>query len=120
MTEQQAREVIPGGEQRPPWYLHLLPVARFLVEERGHTPIEEPEEFGWTQDIDGFKCHLTHRITDEDWAAINERFELPNTIGYFHGLIRDNLNRVDMMGHDTIISDEGQIPIEEWEAQQKG
>jgi len=113
------REVISGEKQPPPWYTHLLPIAKFLVEERGHMPIEEPEEYGFVEGFDGYNCHLTHRITDEDWAAINERFELPKTIGFFQGLLRDNVNGIDIMGHDTIISDEGQIPIEEWEAQQR-
>jgi len=118
MAEQE-REVIPGGRRPPPWYDHLLPIAKFLVEARGHMAIENPEEYGFVQDHDGYNCHLTHRITDEDWAAINERFELPRTIRFFHGLIRDNDNNIDFLGHDTIISREGRIPIEVWEARQQ-
>jgi len=119
VTGKLEREVIIGGRQPPPWYTHLLPIAKFLVEERGHIPLERPERYGFRQTGGGLQCQLARRITDEDWAAINERFELPMNIQFFHGLIRDNDNRIDFMGFDEIQGDEGLIPIEVWEAQQR-
>ena len=112
------REIIPEGEQPLFSYQHLIPIARFLVEERGHVPLSRPEKFGFVK-MNGFRCRLTRRITDEDWAAINQRFALPDTIGYGDGMIRDNLNRMDIEGYDEIITEDGVIPIEEWEARQR-
>jgi hypothetical protein len=114
MTEPRQREAIPSGEQPAPWYKHLLPIAKFLIEERGHMAIEKPEKYGCVYGLGGGKFRLTRRITDDDWAAINERFVMPDNIGFFNGLMRDNDNHVDMMGFDTI----GDIPAEEWEAKQ--
>lgn len=113
-----SREIIPGGEQPLFSYQHLIPIAKFLIEERGHMPIERPEKFGFIHAA-GFRCELTRRITDEDWAAINRRFVLPDTIGYGDGLIRDNLNRMDIEGIEEMITEDGVIPIEEWEARQR-
>ncbi len=112
------REIIPGGEQPLFSYEHLMPIARFLVEERGHMPLTRPEKYGFVQ-RNGFRCLLTRRITDEDWAAINQRFALPNTIGYAYGVIRDNLNSMEFEGYDEIITEDGVIAIEEWEARQR-
>jgi len=113
------REVIPAGEQPAPWFEHLLPVAKFLIEERGHMALENPEEYGYVDGLDGNKFYFTRRITDEDWEAIKERFVIPDNIGFFGGLLRDNANHVDMIGYDTITSRGKQIPIEEWEARQQ-
>jgi hypothetical protein len=115
VTDQAEGEVIPAGEQPAPWYKHLLPIAKFLIEERGHMAIEKPEKYGYVYGLGGGRFRFTRRITDEDWAAINERFVMPNNIGFFHGLIRDNDNHVDMMGFDTI----DKLPAEEWEATQR-
>ncbi len=112
------REAIPSGRQPPFSYEHLFPIAKFLIEERGHLPLSRPEEFGFVR-RNGFRSQLTRRITDADWAAINQRFALPDTIGYGDGLIRDNLNRMDIEGYDEIITEDGVISIEEWEARQR-
>lgn len=112
------REIIPAGEQPLFSWEHLLPIAKFLVEERGHMPLSRPENYGFLQ-LNGFRCRLTRWITDEDWIAINQRFALPETIGYGDGLIRDNLNRIDIEGFDEIICEDGVIPIEEWEVRQR-
>jgi hypothetical protein len=119
MTESPEREVIPAGEQPMPGYRHLFPIAKFLIEERGHMPIENPDRYGYVYTLDGAKFRFTRRITDEDWAAINERFVMPKNIGFFHGLMRDNDNHIDMMGFDTIISVGGEIPAEVWEERQR-
>jgi hypothetical protein len=112
------REVIPAGEQPPPWYLHLIPLARFLVEERGHMPLEEPDEYGWFLE-NGMKCHLSRSITAEDWEAVNEHFVVPPNVVYIFGRIRDQVNKVEMIGFDTIIDLDGEIPIEVWEERQR-
>ena len=116
------REIIPAGEQPAPWFLHLRPITRFLITERGHMPIEEvedPEDWGFTQEMDGFECHLTHGITPEDWAAINERFVIPANVVYMFGLIRDQDNNIDIVGHDEITDRDGVIPIDVWEERQR-
>lgn len=63
-------------------------------------------------------CQLTRTFTEEDWAAINERFVIPDNIVFYHGLIRDNANGVDMLGYDEVISMDGPLPAAEWEARQ--
>jgi hypothetical protein len=115
MTEQSEREVIPAGEQPGAGYRHLFPIARFLIEERGHMPLENPDRYGYVYGLGGGRFWFTRRITDEDWAALNERFVIPDNIGFFHGLMRDNDNHLDMMGFDMI----DDVPAEEWEAQQR-
>ncbi len=37
-------------------------------------------------------------ITPEDWAALNEKFEIPPTIGYVIGMIRDDATWSDIIG----------------------
>ncbi len=113
------REIIPGGEQPLFSYRHLIPIARFLIEERGHLPIERPEKCGFVL-ADGFQALLTRRITHEDWAAINERFILPENIGFHGGVIQDNLNSMQILGIEEMITEDGVIPIEEWEARRRG
>ena len=112
------REAIAAGRQPAPWYRHLLPIARFLIEERGHQAIERPDKFGFRQEMDGYECHLTRRITAEDWAAINDHFVLPENVVYIFGLIRDQTNNIDMVGHDEMVERDGVIPIEVWEERQ--
>src|SRR3954454_206829 len=111
--------MIPAGEQPGPGYSHLFPIAKFLIEERGHMAIENPDRYGYIYGLDGAKFELTRRITDEDWAALNERFVMPDNIGFFHGLMRDNDNHIDMMGFDTMMSGGVEIPIEVWEERQR-
>jgi hypothetical protein len=81
--------------------------------------IENPDRYGYVYGLDGPKFELTRRITDEDWAALNERFVMPDNIGFDRGLMRDNDNHVDMMGFDTMRSGGVLIPIEEWEERQR-
>jgi hypothetical protein len=113
------REVIAAGEQPPPWYKHLLPIARFLIEERGHMAMDRADRFGFTQEGDGYECHLTRKITVEDWAAINERFVVPANVVYIFELIRDQDNNIDMVGHDEIADIGGVFPAEVWEERQR-
>ena len=97
------RPVIPEGEQEEV-YEHLFPIAALLIE-RGHVPIENPKEFGFCINPRDVVCQLTRRITAEDWHAINERFVLPDNIGYIQGIIRDIVNWVDIIGFDEISTD---------------
>lgn len=113
------REVIPDGKQPLFSYRHLVPVAKFLIEERGHYPFPPSRsvvsfEWGFRR-LNGLRCQLTRWITQDDWAAINERFVVPDTIGYNGGIIQDNLNYVYIEGFEQIMSEDGVIPIEEWE-----
>jgi hypothetical protein len=117
MSIQSGRETIPAGEQE--WgYHHLYPIAQLLIE-RGHNPIDNKEKFGFCPTPGGVVCTLTHRFTEEDWAAINERFVLPDNIRWHNGLIRDTANWIDMMGADTMLSRGEVIPIEAWEERQR-
>lgn len=96
-----------------------MPIARFPIEERDHLPISEPERWGFTSSQVGVICHLSRRITDQDWEALNERFLLPSNIGYRSGLIRDNDNRVDFVGVDELAGLYGIEPIEAWEKEER-
>jgi hypothetical protein len=96
----------------------LLPIARFLIEERGHLPIYEPEDYGFHMGDDGFECRLTRSITAEDWEAVNERFVIPENIFFFCGyVIRDGANWIDMIGFDELLTLDGVKPIDQLEAE---
>lgn len=116
-SQPDTREVIPGGRQQFGWE-HLIPIAKLLIE-RGHLPIDEESKFGFGSSQIGTMCALGRKFTDEDWAAINERFVIPANVVYFHGLIRDNANRVDMLGWDEVTCLDGVQPIEVWEARER-
>jgi hypothetical protein len=112
------REIIPAGKQPAPWYHHLEPIAKFLIEERGHLPIHKPEKHGFHMADDGIECHLTRSITAEDWAAINERFVIPDNIGFMFGyLIRDGVNGIDMLGYDSFVGVDGVEGVEGMETE---
>lgn len=116
-SQSDSREVIPGGRQQFGWE-HLIPVAKLLIE-RGHLPIRSDSKFGFHPSSGRTMCSLARRFTEEDWDAINQRFILPDTIVYFHGLIRDNVNRVDMMGREEVTFPDGVQPIDVWEARER-
>jgi hypothetical protein len=118
-TAPEGREIIPPGEQPLFSIEHLLPIAKFLIEERGHLPIDYPQDYGFNTmaGAGGFDCHLTREITQADWDAINQRFIIPDTIWYHLGLIRDGINHMDIMGTDTCVGDHGVEPIENLEAE---
>ncbi|HEX3827889.1 MAG TPA: hypothetical protein VHV82_11520 [Sporichthyaceae bacterium] len=103
------REIIPAGKQPGPGYRHLIPIAKFLIEERGHLPLDQPQRFGFHNG----DCQLTRSITADDWAAVNERFVLPDHVGFFCGyIIRDYLNEIDILGFDTFQGLDGDQPVE--------
>lgn len=94
------RQVIPGGSHEDA-IAHLFPIVRLLME-RGHPPIRGDVELGFCPRPDGWECALLNPITAEDWAAVNDRFALPDSIVYHHpNLIRDNANWVDIIGART-------------------
>jgi hypothetical protein len=92
------KRVVPGGRQVFST-IHLEPVVEFLMT-RGHLPIHDPEDLGFLISTGGAVCQLTNRITPEDWEAINDEFQLPGNVKYWDGVIRDALNRVDIVGFD--------------------
>lgn len=101
----------------PPSWMHFVPIARFLVQERGHLPLYEPERWGFT-DMGSFQ--FSRRITDADWEAVRLRFVLPPNIGFHEiGFIQDDDNGVYFEGSDVIIGLEGAEPIEIWEAKER-
>jgi hypothetical protein len=108
-TAPDGREIIPSGKQPAPWYHHMVPIAKFLIEERGHLPVDKPEKYGFYNG----ECQLTRSITAEDWAAINEHFVIPDNIAFMFGyLIRDGVNGIDMLGFDTFQGLHGDKPVE--------
>jgi hypothetical protein len=116
MTQPDARVVIPAGRFRAPMgWKHLVPIARFLIEERGHLPLYEPERWGFTGT--GL-FQFSRRITDEDWEAINQRFVIPPNVWFHNGLIRDQENGVDFLGVEELMGLNGVEPVELWEAEE--
>jgi hypothetical protein len=102
-TAPDGREIISAEKQPEPGYYHLIPIVKFLIEERGHLPVEHPGKYGFYNG----DCQLTRSITAEDWAAINERFVVPPHIGFMFGyLIRDGLNHIDILGFDSFQDDD--------------
>lgn len=92
MRHSDDRVVIPGGRLRPPRWRHLVPIARFLVEERGHLPIQDPERWGFAgMGVSWF----SRRISEENDTGV-----------YFEGT-------------NMIIGLEGSEPIEIWEAKER-
>ena len=47
---------------------------------------------------DGWECWFVQPITPEDWAALNEKSDIPPTIGYVIGMIRDDAAWSDIIG----------------------
>ena len=90
------RTVIPAGSHDFAQPV-LEPIVRFLIA-RGHPPLGFEEKLGWRPTPSGMVCALQGPITPEDWAAINEHFELPPTIAYEVGCIRDHANWADIEG----------------------
>jgi hypothetical protein len=59
----------------------MVPIAKFLIEERGHLPVDYPQDgFNANGGPGGFTCYLTREITEADWEAINQRFVTPENI----------------------------------------
>jgi hypothetical protein len=113
-TDPDGRQIIPASEQEVTAH-HLYPIAKFLIEERGHLPIEKPEKYGFWEP---YECKLTRAITRADWEAVNERFVLPENIGFFCGyIIRDSANGIDIIGFDQLIGFNGLEPVDDLEAE---
>lgn len=97
--------VIPAGRQCFTWE-HLIPVAQLLIE-RGHLPLRRKDKSGFFSTPGGVVCHLTRAITPDDWDAVADKFVIPDNLVYFRGLIRDNDNKVDMLGIEEISTSDG-------------
>ncbi len=96
MTVRATIAVQPDDELDHP--VHLVPLVRELVA-RGNrlaTPAKPYDGFIGSQS--GWECQLVDPIRPEDWAALNETFEIPDTIIYLRGLIRDTVSWVDIRG----------------------
>lgn len=119
MSSADGREVIPAGLQSRPWWRHLVPMVRFLVEERGHLIINGPEKWGFVGMQSGYVCGLTRVITDDDWRALNDHFVIPENIGFIPGLIRDHENGCDIVGSDWIGPREGPQHVDDYEAKMR-
>jgi hypothetical protein len=110
--QNDSREVVPPGKMNPSWH-HMVPIANFLIE-RGHPPINYAERSGFTGTRYGMKCRLGYWISEADCVAINEAFVVPPNIQYYQGLIRDNVNRVDITGHEEVTCEDGVQPVSVW------
>jgi hypothetical protein len=93
------KRVIPGGDQLMNGYRHIDALVDLLLE-RGHTLVFPQEPHGLHPSPAGPVCDLYGRITPQDWAAINDEFELPPTLVYEFGIIRDHANWLDIVGWD--------------------
>jgi hypothetical protein len=90
------RQVIPAGAQDRPLRT-LEPIVRLLIE-RGHPPFNAPDKLGFHPTPGGWVCSLEGALTAADWEAVQERFELPPTIVFQAGCIRDHANWIDIEG----------------------
>ena len=94
------RQVIPAGVQDRPLKT-LEPIVRLLIA-RGHEPVGEPHKLGFRPTPGGYVCSLRGALTAADWAAVNEHFELPPTLVFEAGTIRDHANWIDIEGSAVI------------------
>lgn len=116
MSNADGREIIPPPPERPPRWKRLVPIARFLVQERGHLPLYEPERWGFTNG----SFQFSRRITEADWEAVQLRFDLQGSFGFHEiGLIQDNDTGVWFEGTDKLIELNGVEPIDVWEAEER-
>ncbi len=77
---------------------HLVPLVQELVA-RGNEIITARKPYdGFEPSKDGWTCWLRNPITPEDWAALNEKFEIPPTIHHFGPAIRDTANWAEIFG----------------------
>ncbi len=80
---------------------HLVPLVQELLA-RGNELITAPKPHdGFEPTRDGWKCWLAYPITNDDWAALNEKFLIPPTIYHFAGAIRDSATWSDIIGGEV-------------------
>ena len=76
---------------------HLVPLVQELVA-RGNRLATPPEpDDGFIPTRDGWVCQLVDPITDEDWAALSEKFDIPPTISHFGHAIVDDVTWAESM-----------------------
>jgi hypothetical protein len=112
-------QITAGGGGQQFGYAHLIPIAKLPIERGHHLPLHRRSKFGFGSRPGRVVCDLSRTITPDDWAAINERFLLPDNIAYYKGLIRDSANGVDFLGCDEIVCDDGLQPISVWEQRER-
>ena len=89
---------------------HLVPLVQELLA-RGNELFTPPKpDDGFVPFKDGWVCQLVHPITKDDWAALNETFDIPPTIYHFAHMIRDSANWVDIIGGCELMV--GNVPPE--------
>ncbi|MGQ0466220.1 MAG: hypothetical protein ACT4QG_12955 [Sporichthyaceae bacterium] len=98
-------------------YRHMIPIVQLLMR-RGHLPIGSWDRYGFVPGGSLITCHLTYPLTEDDWAAVVERFVIPENIIWWNNVIRDQVNRLQIQGDRLILDVEGEVPIEEWAARQ--
>jgi hypothetical protein len=116
-SDQGTRHIIPGGRVQFAWR-NLVPIVQLLME-RGHPLIYDNGNSGFVSTPGRWICSLGRAITADDWEAINERFALPDTIVFVNSVIRDGINKIDIIGFDEIKAPNGVVSIDEWEEQER-
>ena len=77
---------------------HLVPLVQELLA-RGNELMTAAKPYdGFEPSKDGWICQLAYPVTKEDWAALNEKFDIPPTIVHFAGGIRDEGTWSDIVG----------------------
>jgi hypothetical protein len=80
---------------------HLAPLVQELLA-RGNALVTAAKPYdGFEPARDGWKARLMNPITKEDWAALNEKFDIPPTIHHFGHMIRDDATWSDIIGGEV-------------------
>jgi hypothetical protein len=77
---------------------HLVPLVQELLARGNELATPTKPHDGFIPTPDGWLCQLVDPVTKEEWAALNEKFDIPPTIHHFGGGIRDDANWVDIIG----------------------
>ncbi len=75
---------------------HLVPLVQELLALGNELATPPRPDDGFIPTKDGWLCQLVNPIRPEDWAALNEKFEIPPTIHHFGHAIRDD---AELGGH---------------------
>ncbi len=77
---------------------HLVPLVEELVARGNALATPSRPYDGFIPSPSGWECQLVRPITPGDWAALNEKFEIPSNIVYMVGAIRDNRTWAQILG----------------------
>ena len=90
--------IAPKPEHKGAHPRHLVPLVQELLA-RGNELVTAPKPYdGFEPTKDGWQCWLLSPVTKEDWAALNEKFDIPPTIYHFGHMIRDDATWSDIIG----------------------